>query len=625
MFQKLNYLMTLKLHISKKYLRIFFLGIFITTCSGIPLKDDSQDIKTTTGIVQGISKNQVTAWEDIPYALPPIGDLRWRAPRAYLAQNIMILSKDGNGCLQEPSIYAGISGEGIVGQEDCLFLDIQAPEGQFNDSLPVMFWIHGGGNTSGIKDYYDFSELVRSQQVIVVKINYRLGPMGWFTHPGIQDLQEGMDKASNFGTLDIIEALRWVNKNISNFGGNPNNVTIFGESAGGHNVLSLLASPVSSGLFHKAISQSGYTSSFTKLEAIGVNSEGKIINALGSDVALAHHDAVAYQSIKNLYLQNPKKYRDDYQQYLRSVDGKELLASYKSISINTFDRIPLTTRDGLVIPLNGIPAGLKDPVNRKNIPVIAGSNKDELSLWLGANRYFVQASFPLTKFIPIPKVEFKKPDLYKLWVKTRSEGWKLRGVDEPLMALEQAGYKSLYSYRFDWDDQKKSFFADFPSLIGAAHGYEISFVTGDFKFGPIGRFIYPKGELRDQMELTMMNSWASFAKNGAPSTGQNIPWKKFNSKQRYFMKLDKNDSLEMQQDELSIKYILANIESSPVGTLLEKCLLARETIENIGDLLESEYTQWNQGACNQFDINLERQKIEDQLIAQYGSVSVYGD
>jgi para-nitrobenzyl esterase len=285
----------------------------------------------------------------------------------------------------------------------------------------------------------------------------------------------------------------------------------------------------------------------------------------------------------------------------------------------------LATRDGVVIPLQGIQASLEDPANNKNIPVIAGSNKDELSLWLGANRYFVNASFPLTKFIPIPKVDFKKPDLYKLWVKTRSEGWKLRGVDEPLIALQKAGYKSLYSYRFDWDDQKTSFFADFPKLIGAAHGFEISFITGDYKFGPIGRYVYPKGELRDQMQSTMMNAWASFARDGSPDIKKEFTWKKFNSMERSFIKLDKDESLAMDQDNLSIQSILENIKLSSVGTVIEKCLLAREIIENIGDPLEAEYARWNQGVCNQFDVNLERQKIDNQLIAQYGSVSVYGD
>ena len=166
-----------------------------------------------------------------------------------------------NFCVQESSSLGGASGDGeIVGQEDCLYLDIRAP--RKNDSLKaVMFWIHGGGNTSGLKDLYDFSGLVKSQDVIVVSINYRLGPFGWFSNPAIQDKQSGLDKTSNFGTLDIIKALEWVKKNIEKFGGDPSNITIFGESAGGHNVLSLLVAPQAGGLFHKAISQSGYTTS----------------------------------------------------------------------------------------------------------------------------------------------------------------------------------------------------------------------------------------------------------------------------------------------------------------------------------------------------------------------------
>ena len=115
-----------------------------------------------------------------------------------------------------------------------------------------MFWIHGGGNTSGLKDIYDFSKMVSKHDVIVVRMNYRLGPFGWFTHPAIQNYQYDEDKSSNFGTLDLIMALKWVNKNISSFGGDEDNVTIFGESAGGHNVLSLLVSSKAKGLFHKS-------------------------------------------------------------------------------------------------------------------------------------------------------------------------------------------------------------------------------------------------------------------------------------------------------------------------------------------------------------------------------------
>ena len=165
----------------------------------------------------------------------------------------------------------GAPGEGILtGSEDCLYLDIKTPKKKSSELLPVMFWIHGGGNTSGLKDLYDYSTMVNRHDVIVVTINYRLGAFGWFTHPSIQGNQEGLDKASNFGTLDIIQALKWVNENIELFGGDSNNITIFGESAGGHNVLSLMVAPQAKGLFQKAISQSGYTTSTSTKKAFAI-------------------------------------------------------------------------------------------------------------------------------------------------------------------------------------------------------------------------------------------------------------------------------------------------------------------------------------------------------------------
>ena len=609
--------------ISNNFLITILCLFAVGSCMNPIQQANSLSISTSSGVSQGSLNKNVVTWEDIPYAIPPMGELRWKAPRPLISPELNIKPQDGNGCLQEASIYAGIQGEGIVGQEDCLYLDIKAPVNNLNRRLPVMFWIHGGGNTSGVKDYYDFSELIREHQVLVVTINYRLGPMGWFTHPAIQGLQNGIDKSSNFGTLDIMEALKWVQTNIQNFGGDPDNITIFGESAGGNNVLSLLASPMGKGLFHKAISQSGYTTSFTKEEAMGVNQKGLIVNRLGSDPVLSSYDLSGYGSIKNLFNEDPNKYGEEYQRYLRSIDGKALLEIYEKISKDTYDRLPLLTRDGIVTHINGVSAGLAASREKNKIPVIAGSNKDELSLWLGSNRYFVKASYPLTKLVPIPQIEFKKEDLYKLWVKTRSQGWKLRGVDEPLMELEKAGYDSLYAYRFDWDDQATSYFADFPNLIGAAHGFEISFITGDFKFGPIGRYVYPRGELRNQMQETMMLAWSSFAKTGIPNTGKSIQWKKFNSKDRIFMKLDSDEHLSLDKEMLSLEFIMGNVRLSPVGTLLEKCLLVEETFFNIGDRLDDEFSKWNQGACKQFDMNFERKKIETDLIEEYGSATVY--
>ena len=120
-----------------------------------------------------------------------------------------------------------------------------------------------------------------------------------------------------------------------------------------------------------------------------------------------------------------------------------------------------------------------------------------------------------------------------------------------------------------------------------------------------------------------MNAWTSFAKTGIPNTGKSKEWKKFNSKDRYFMKLDRDEYLSLDKEMLSLRLILDNVKLSPIGTLLEKCLLVEETLFNIGDRLDDELSKWNQGACNKFDMDMERKKIETDLIEEYGSATVY--
>ena len=139
-------------------------------------------VETSSGIVDGYKKGRVLYWDDIPYAKPPIGELRWKAPREINDTNNIISSKEDNYCVQRPSSLGGPGGEGpFVGTEDCLYLDISAPNNKKQDLLPVMFWIHGGGNTSGLKDLYDFNKMVKRHNVIVVRVNYRLGPFAGFT------------------------------------------------------------------------------------------------------------------------------------------------------------------------------------------------------------------------------------------------------------------------------------------------------------------------------------------------------------------------------------------------------------------------------------------------------------
>jgi para-nitrobenzyl esterase len=581
-------------------------------------------VATSSGTVQGqfVEYNKdsspasnVVSWLDIPYAQPPVGDLRWRAPRALQAPESVIETKGDIVCVQPASEYGGASsenGEAVVGTEDCLYLDISAPEDFASKNYPVMFWIHGGGNTTGTKNYYDFRKLVESQKVVVVTINYRLGALGWFTHPAIQNMQAGLDAASNFGTLDIIQALHWVQDNISQFGGDKSNVTIFGESAGGHNVYTLLATPLAVGLFHKAIAQSAYTIS------------NSLENAYNYKAANSYVTRGSWQVVEDLLVKQQGSSQQSYtteqlNRLLKYVDAREFIGLYNTTEKISY--IPLTTSDGVVIPKQGLLAALADPEYAKDIPVISGANKDEVTLWLGLHRYFISVGYPLTRLLP-PRMTIKDPQLYRFWVRVRSQAWKARGVDEPLDALELAGYSDLYAYRFDWDDQKKSFFADFPNIIGAAHGTDISFVTGDFKYGPITSYIYPEGKERDQMQNTIMNIWGDFAGSATPDKSLPFQWQAYNSADKAYVHLDKDEFLALDFETETLDSLLKKVANFSDASYAEKCILVWETLINIGDADIAGYKSWNNGQCAKFDARAEQNKIAKKLIEKYGSSSV---
>ena len=579
-------------------------------------------IQTASGITQGrldaSADKQVGAavvsWFDIPYAQAPVGDLRWRAPRALIAPQQLIAEREDTACVQQTSSYAGVEGgaEGVIGSEDCLFLDIRAPKDFIGKNYPVMLWIHGGSNTTGLKDYYDYSKLAAAKGVVVVAINYRLGALGWFTHPAIQGQQSGEDQASNFGHLDIIHSLKWVRDNISGFGGDAANVTVFGESAGAHNVYALLASPLAKGLFHRAIAQSGYT---------GTSSLASAYNLDGTDTFVTRG---AWQITQKLLAQQGTDESDITDEALRerlkSSDAREFIALYND-KPDTVDYSPLTTADGVVIPAVGMAAALADPQYGKNVPVISGANKDEVTLWFALHRYFMETSYPFTKLLP-PKVSIKDPQLYNFWVRTRSQAWKARGVDEPLSAMEQAGYKALYNYRFDWDDQEKSFFIDFPSIFGAAHGTDISFITGDFKYGPVTAYIYPEGDSRDQMERTFMNIWGDFAHSGVPDKSLDFEWQRYNSKTKPYVRLDRDEYLGLQFETETLDTLLAGIAADSNASHIEKCLLVWETLINIGNADVARYQSWNNGQCEKLNARAEQERIAVELIEEFGTASV---
>jgi para-nitrobenzyl esterase len=215
-------------------------------------------VKTGGGIVEGTtgSDPRIRAFRGIPFAAPPVGDLRWKAPRpAAPWQGVRKATEFGSRCMQGAMFSDMIFRD--QPSEDCLYLNVWTPAASPGDRLPVLFWIHGGGFQAGSgSEPRQDGEHLAGKKVVVVNANHRLGVFGFLAHPELT--QEWDRRASgNYGLLDMIAALEWVQKNIAAFGGDPKNVTIFGESAGSFAVSALMASPPARGLFQKAIGESG--------------------------------------------------------------------------------------------------------------------------------------------------------------------------------------------------------------------------------------------------------------------------------------------------------------------------------------------------------------------------------
>ena len=625
----------------KKLINIFKYLIILMFLNYGPLYADepSYTVQTeSTKFIGSIAKeknnNKNISFLGIPFAQPPVNELRWKAPRDLTnVPETFDATKLPNRCMQVSNFYDsmdGIEGGSIIGSEDCLYLNIYVSERALNskENLPVMFWIHGGGNTWGYSasNIYTSGDFVLEHDVILVTTNYRLGPFGWFAYSGLnQSSSNPLDSTANFGTLDIIKSLEWVNKNISHFNGDPNNVTIFGESAGARNVISLMSSPLSENLFERGISQSGYLGSDT-LEYAENNDRA------GSISLLKHLKKSKNLEISDQELSDFINDKSSSTKFLRSASANDIISYYRprNDSGGLID-VPNVIPDGIVIPMKGIYGVYRDG-DMHDKPMIFGSTRDEDKLFMFVNDDFVER--PLSILSPISEyfelyVKPKDPKFYDAYGKYMAESWKYGAVDLPSKFTSTNKNSNVYAYRFDWDEQNSdlgldlllgfnvpgiNLNLDLPNLLGAGHAMEIAFI---FKSGgllgesydAITDIMYDENNRLTDLDLStkMGQYWVNFAYDGNPNsapynmTTEWMPWDELSGKKRFIVFDSINDKgITMFNNTLSADSILQGIASENIS-LTQKCHIINKMF-NRTTLTQTEvddiYANFMSGKCN---------------------------
>jgi para-nitrobenzyl esterase len=342
--------------------RIAAIGTAILAALGAARVASPPRVTIDTGILEGLDTAGVIVFRGIPYAAPPVGDLRWRPPLpAKHWTGVRPASQLGHNCVQHQP-YGDIDPFAAGVSEDCLYLNVWTSSLPLHASRvprPVLVWIHGGGFFAGFggEERHNGAPLAK-KGAVVVTLNYRLGPFGFLAHPALA-AESPHHAAGNYGLLDQIAALQWVKRNIARFGGDPSRVTIFGESAGGMSVGSLIASPLAKGLFQRAILESGTgvsigTSPSPAAQAIGMQfAESLHVRGSGADAA----------------------------RQLRALNPDTLLAA--SLHLGPQGRPQFwPVVDGWVLPHSIDSTLLRGSANL--VPVIAGTNRDEGDEWMGA-------------------------------------------------------------------------------------------------------------------------------------------------------------------------------------------------------------------------------------------------
>ena len=538
-----------------------------------PVADSRALRHPPAGDVVGFADQHNTfAWLGVPFAKPPVGDLRWRAPQPLPRwrdeRRALAFSPP---CAQLKTLTT-FDKHATTGSEDCLYLNIWSPA-LASKRLPVMVWIHGGGDTMGSAEATPGSHLAGAEHVVVVSLQYRLGVFGWFSHPALRHAETPTDASTNFGLLDLVAGLQWVHDNIAAFGGDPANVTIFGESSGGHDVMALMAAAPAKGLFQRAISESGSVHATPPSEAenylddadagLPFSSRELINNLLISDGAKDRAAAKARQQAM-----------DDQTLlvYLRAKTPKQLLAVVTGVSTGMYDW-PVVIRDGYVVPDKPAMRVFADPAQYNAVPVMLGGNRDEYKLFMMGD-----PDLTTTRFGVVPKI--KDLAAYNRITGYYSARWRAEAQGEVAALLHKNQGDTVYTYRFDWDDEPSYGPVNLHDLWGAGHSVEINFVFGDDVTTGVP-FVRSKsnGPGRDALSRAMMGYWAAFARDGAPGNGgdpANPVWQPWHETGPSLMILNSPDhgGVRMSDDRQRIADIKARLRTdAALATPEARCKL----------------------------------------------------
>lgn len=501
------------------------LSVWSGGCSNSGLEEVMLDSGPITGVVEEAAGGEIWTFKGIPYAAPPVGDLRWKPPQPvepWTEQRACV--EPGPACPQPGQADAPYLDLLTVGDtaEDCLYLNVWSPAGSSEERLPVMVWIHGGSfeTGSGAMAVYDGLGLA-AHGVVVVTINYRLGPFGFLAHPALsRESPEGV--SGNYGFLDQIAALEWVRDNITGFGGDPGNVTVFGESAGAISILDLLVSPLAEGLFHRAIAQSGILLDY----GFGVSTTGN----------LAQAEAVGEDFAERLGVDSGGE-GGDVLARMRAKTADELLAAMAEVAAESglldqgLNWKPVA--DGYVLP--DYPTRLWAAGQHHDIPLLIGSNADEGTIFLAGldvapEDYETQMGYifgdyaeEALAFYPASDKKGTRVGLSRMLTEVgfastaRFAAQAMSG--EMASASGTAKPVSAYLYQFTRVPMKTLL-----GGLGAFHGLEIPYVFGTLdQFAVLGRIEQVDRDLAE----TIMGYWTRFAATGDPNGDKAPEWPRY--------------------------------------------------------------------------------------------------